>query len=162
MASSPAAIVGTAEHYAQFLKLARARIGSLGISYDTVDEICGFPARYTAKLLCEDKTMSVFSFFTLARALCLLPSFAHDETQLAELQKHPQWLKYRRTATQFRGHPNGAIKFQNYRDFYRQIGRKGAKVRHARAAAIRELREMKRKAALARWGKNGCESGNRP
>jgi hypothetical protein len=157
-----APIVGVAEHYAQFLKLARARITELGVSYETVDEICGFPARYTSKLLCEQKTMSVFSFFTLARALALLPSFAHDETQLELLHRHPEWMKYRRTAARFRSRPGGAIKFNNYRDFYRQIGRKGARIRHARALAMREMREMKRKAAMARWSKNGRATENQP
>lgn len=140
-------IVGVAEHYAAFVKLARARVSELGVSYETVDEICGFPQRYTAKLLCEDKTMSVFSFFTLARALALLPSFAHDETQLEVLYRHPDWFKYRRTARRFRGH-NGITRFNNYSDFYRQIGRKGAK---RRAMLHKKRKAQTLKARMARW-----------
>ena len=154
-----APIIGVAAHYREFIKLARARVAELGVSYDTVDEICGFPARYTAKLLCEDKTMSVFSFFTLARALALLPSFAHDETQLAVLHRHPEWLKYRRTAARFRSRPAGAIKFKNYRDFYRQIGRKGALAMHAKRIRRQEAARI---AAAARWSKNGHDSENQP
>ena len=50
-------------HYGQLLKVVRARIVELGIPYDTVDEIAGFPLRYTAKLLnpASKKIMSVYS-----------------------------------------------------------------------------------------------------
>lgn len=54
---------GTAGHYAAFVKLCRLRIEQLGISYETLDEICGFPTRYTSKLLAGAKTCSVYSLF---------------------------------------------------------------------------------------------------
>lgn len=68
-------IVGAAEHYAAFVNLCRQRIDELGITYTTVDEICGFPDRYTAILLSGGKRMSGWSLFTLARGLALLPMF---------------------------------------------------------------------------------------
>jgi hypothetical protein len=56
------------------VKLCRLRIEQLGISYETLDEICGFPTRYTSKPLAGAKTCSVYSLFTIARALALSPS----------------------------------------------------------------------------------------
>lgn len=144
--------VGVAEHYAQFVKLCRLRIEQLGITYDTVDEICGFGTRYTAKLLCETKAMSVYSLFTIARALALLPTFQHDESQLEKLQGFSEWQTIRRKGMRYRPRLNsGAVRFVNYVDFYKQIGRKGA----IRANALRMRRkEAARKAALARWSNN--------
>jgi hypothetical protein len=150
-------VIGSAEHYAQFVKLCRARIEFLAITYDTLDAICGFPARYTAKLLCEQKAMSIYSFFTLARALALLPQFAHDETQLAELQKRGDWIKMRRAGARFRGKGKGIVRFANHIDFYRQIGHKSA---IARSLLQKKRKQQTLAARTARWG-NGHRPGPR-
>jgi hypothetical protein len=150
-------VIGSAEHYAQFVKLCRQRIADLNVTYDTLDAICGFPARYTAKLLCGSSTMSVYSFFTLARALALMPEFRHDDEQLAHLQRNGDWIKLRRAGARFRGKGGGAVRFQNHRDFYRQIGRKGAIRKNALS---KFYRERAHKGAAARWG-NGHD-GPRP
>jgi hypothetical protein len=65
-------IVGTAEHYAEFVRLCRSRIEALGLTFDSVDALSGFGvgSRYTAILLSGGKAMSVFSFFTLDAAIC--------------------------------------------------------------------------------------------
>jgi hypothetical protein len=132
-------IIGSAEHYAQFVKLCRARIEALGLTYDSVDALCGFSSRYTAKLLCECKVMSIYSFFTLARALALTPEFRHDGEQLAQLQRRGDWIAIRRTGERFRGKSSsGIIRFQNHIDFYRQIGRKGAIAMHAKRIRRKE------------------------
>jgi general stress protein YciG len=147
-------VIGNAEHYAQFVKLCRLRIEQLGVTYDTLDAICGFPARYTAKLLCGSSTMSVYSFFTLARALALMPEFRHDDEQLAHLRKNGNWIKMRRAGERFRGKGGGAYRFQNHRDFYQQIGRKGGL---RKSALTKFYRERARKGAVARWGKNRAQ-----
>jgi hypothetical protein len=90
-----AAVVGTAEHYAQFVQLCRARIIELNITYATVDEICGFPDRYTAILLSGGKRMSAWSFFVMARGLALMPQFAHDAIQLKKLRDRSNWVPRR-------------------------------------------------------------------
>jgi hypothetical protein len=108
-ASAAQSIVGTAEHYAQFVKLARDRIVELGITYATVDEICGFPDRYTAILLSGGKRMSVWSFFTLTRALALLPMFGHDAPQLERLKHRSSWTP-RRTRPPAQRRPGGGRK----------------------------------------------------
>lgn len=146
-----AEVVGVAEHYAQFVKLCRVRIEQLGITYDTLDAICGFPARYTATLLCGGKAMSIYSFFTIARALALLPSFQHDEAQLAHLQKNGEWVKLRRPGPRFRAKRSSGVKrFQVHVDFYRQIGRKGANIMHAKRIRRKRAAQI---AANARWGR---------
>ena len=143
--------VGIAEHYAQFVKLCRVRIEQLGVTYDTLDAICGFSQRYTAKIMANsNKAMSVYSFFTLARALALLPTFEHDETQLAQLKKNGDWITMRRAGARFRGKGGGAYRFQVHVDFYKQIGQKGG----LRSSALRKFyRDRARKGAAVRWGK---------
>jgi hypothetical protein len=143
-------VVGTAEHYAEFVRLCRNRIERLGVPFDTLDCICGFADGFIGKLMCGQKAMSVYSFFTLARALALLPQFAHDETQLAELRKREDWIAVRRRGPQFRRKRNGGtVRFQNHIDFYRQIGRKGAIAWNAKRMRRRAAARI---AARARWG----------
>lgn len=143
------ALIGVAEHYAQFVKLARLRIADLGVTYDTVDAICGFPARYTATLLSGGKAMSIYSFFTLARGLALMPSFAHDETQLVTLCAREDWIKLRRPGPRLRGKGGGVTRIVLNREFYRQIGRKGA----AKRSMLQKQRRAQTWAARqARWG----------
>jgi hypothetical protein len=61
--------------YAAFVEMCRQRIFELGISYETVDALAGFPCRYTSKLMCGARTMSGHSMFTLLGALALTPVF---------------------------------------------------------------------------------------
>lgn len=158
IAQSAPEVVGFAEHYAQFVQLCRARAAALGITFGSLDVICGFPESYTAKLMCGDRAMSVYSFFTLARALALLPAFHDDQTQLAQLRSRDDWIPFRRNGAHYRGKRNGGVtRFQNHVDFYRQIGRKGAIAMHAKR---RRRKASARHAALARWG-NGYEDGPR-
>jgi hypothetical protein len=79
------------EHSTAFLKLCRLRIEQLNVSLETVDEICGFPLRYASRLMAEERGLTAFTMFTLARGLALLPVFQHDEKQLQLLQRHSAW-----------------------------------------------------------------------
>jgi hypothetical protein len=157
-------VVGTAEHYAEFVWLCRSRIEQLGITMETVDALCGFPARYTAILLCENRAMSVFSFFTMARALALLPVFQHDEAQFEHLHKREDWIATRRKGPRWRlkrmlnGSQHRARSVKIYPDFMRK------RAMLAVAARMRKLSPKRRsaiarRAALARWG-NGA--GRKP
>jgi hypothetical protein len=94
--------VGTAACYRQFIQLAQRRIAELGLTADSVDELCGFSDRYCATLLSGGKSMSVYSFFTIARALALLPTFAHDHLQLTNIKSRSGWHPFNRTGPRYR------------------------------------------------------------
>jgi hypothetical protein len=142
-------VVGEAEVYADFIRLARQRIEALGITFTTLDAICNFPDRYSSTLLCEGKTMSVFSFFTMASALGLAVTFSHDEQKLARLRSREDWIPVRRNGARYRPRHGGVVRFANYPDFYKQIGRKGALAWNAER---KRRKAAARHAAMARWG----------
>jgi len=146
-------IIGEADHYAAFVALCRARIEALGITFATVDAICGFPERYTATLMSGGKACSVFSFFVLAKALALLPTFVHDADELARLEQHSEWIKLRRVGEFYR-HSKGARHFKARHslshDFYKNCGRKGG-MAWAQSRTPKQRSTQARKAARARW-----------
>jgi hypothetical protein len=147
-------IVGTAECYSEFIRLCRARIEALNLTYGSVDALCTFPDGYCATLLSGGKAMSVYSFFTMASALGLTLTFTHDEEKLARLRSREDWIAFRRKGKRYRPRKiaGGATRFVIYSDFYKKIGRKGALAWHAKR--IRR-RNAARRAAMARWGNNG-------
>jgi hypothetical protein len=143
-------LVGGADHYKEFIELARQRIEALGVPYTTVDNICGFPERYTAKIICGSKACSVFSLFILAKALALQPLFFHDADELLRLQSYRDWVPRRAKKRRPSLAEGTATRFINYRDFYQQIGRKGGLVR----SALRKKRRAQTAAATAaRWAR---------
>jgi hypothetical protein len=158
-------LIGVAGHYAELLKLFRGRIEALNLTYETLDALCGFPARYTATLLCERKSMSIYSFFTLARALALMPAFHHDERQLADLRARPDWIKWKRPGKRARPRkPQPRLRgkgrvvrvaFNLYPDLLRQAGIKGQKI-WMQKVGKRRRKQIARKAIAARWHKNGA------
>jgi hypothetical protein len=87
-----------ATHYAAALDVIRERIIELDIAYSMVDQIAGFPDRYTSKLLCHPplKRMSVDSLFSIMGAVGLMPEFKHDPERLQRLQKHRYWQTRRK------------------------------------------------------------------
>jgi hypothetical protein len=147
-------IVGTADHYAALVRLFRSRIEALGITYATVDEICGFPERYCATLMSGGKACSVYSLFTLANCLALMPTFHHNEAKLAELMQRPGWIKLRRAGPRWRNKCRASHRNATHgygRDFYRMIGIRGGLARK-RKLTRKQRCESARRAALARWG----------
>jgi hypothetical protein len=92
------------------------------------------------------------AFIRLARALALMPMFGHDEEQLVQLRQRGDWIAFRRPGAHYRPRLSGAVRFQNGVDFYRKIGRKGARVWNAER---KRRKAAARHAALARWGNNG-------
>lgn len=139
-------------HYAEFVKLCRGRIEELKIPYATVDEMCGFPERYTNALLSGGKAMSVYSLFTMADSLALRLAFFHDAEKLAEFERRDDWIKLRRTGPRWRArHPRARHK--KGRDYYKIVGRKGG-MAWARKRTRGQRKVAARRAALARWSKN--------
>lgn len=90
-------------HCAELRRLARTRIDELGITYASVDELAGFPDRYTSRLLCEPpmRKLTVNSMFALFGALALFPSFESDDATLARLRQRPDWIPRRRNGPQY-------------------------------------------------------------
>jgi hypothetical protein len=95
-------IVGHASHYRQLIQLMQRRIADLGLTYDSVDELCGFCDKYTGKLMCGQKALSIYSFLTIARALALLPMFAHDQLQLTNMRHSSGWRPFCRNGPRYR------------------------------------------------------------
>ena len=145
------ALVGVAEHYAAFVKLCRLRIEQLGITYETVDAIAGFPARYTATLMSGGKAMSVYSMFTMARVLALMPAFHHDGEQHALLAAREDWIRLRRKGPRWRA-KHGLAKHKLGPDYFRIYGQRGGMIR-ARKLSRRQRRLIAQRAAQIRWQK---------
>jgi hypothetical protein len=144
-------LVGVADHCGAFLELCRQRIERLNVSYDTVDAICGFPTRYTAKIMAESKGLSAFTLFVLARGLALLPTFTHDADQHQALQAHSQWIANRWPALRNR-RKHSARKHSLGPDFLRNRALR-ANLERTRKLKPKRRREIARNAALARWSR---------
>jgi hypothetical protein len=148
-------IIGSADHYAQFIQMARARIEALGITFSTVDAVAGFPERYTATLMSGGKACSVYSFFTLAAVLALTPMFAHNAGELERLKQHSEWIKLKRAGKFYRDNQkrDGSAWLTQHkltRDFWALCGRKGG-LQYAQNRTPKQRTEQECKAAKARW-----------
>lgn len=143
------------DHYAAFVKLCRTRIDQLGITLETVDEICCFPARYTSKILTGKPACSVYSLFTLARGLALMPVFQHDEAQLIRNRARLDWIARKRqdkrlTRRKRRLNPSSTT-IKLYPDFMKKIAILSVEKRMQMLARKKRISEVRRKAAMARW-----------
>jgi hypothetical protein len=144
----------TADHYRRFVEICRARIEELGLTFESVDALCGFPQRYAATLLCQNKTMSVFSLFTMARALALMPVFQHDEAQLVQLRQRVDWITSKRKGSKWRPKLSTSrhrvVEIKLYPDLLRKRAMLGVAARMVKLSDKRRS-AIARKAALARW-----------
>jgi hypothetical protein len=143
-------LVGTADHYSAFVKLARLRIEQLGLTFESVDALCGFPARYTGKLLAGDKSMSVYSLFTLARGLALLPAFHHDNAQQGALQRHSEWILSRRPGPKWRRKIDRS-KIELRPDFLRNRAAAGGMARALKLKAKRRREIARNAVGMRKW-----------
>jgi hypothetical protein len=150
--------VGTASHYAEALRLIRARIEALNLTFDSVDALAGFPLHYCATLLCERRAMSVYSFFSMIGALGLRLEFQHDAAQLETLRERQDWIEFRRKGARYRPKLNGTkhrpVTFKIYPDLMRKRALLSVKARMEKLTPARR-RKIARHAAMARWGSNG-------
>ena len=131
----------------------RARIVSLGITFETTDTIAGLPAGYTAKLLGPTplRRFGAISIEALLGATGIKLLAVEDAEALARVKgRHVQ--RERRLSQ--RAERNGFVRTID-NDFMRKIGALGgfktAQTRHACASAKRAVSEMKRRAAFRRW-----------
>lgn len=135
----------------------RTRITELGITYETVDEVAGFPARYTGKLLAEPplRNLSLDSMFALLGAIALTPQLTHDEKRLEKLQKRMEWARRRREGPQYQPKVRSEATYRPIvitlnPDFLRQMGALGGAKRWAKVS--KEKRSaMMRKLVKRRW-----------
>jgi general stress protein YciG len=141
--------------YSQLIELLRHRVEELGITLDTIDEVGGLASRYASKLLSNPpvKSMGAMSLFAVIGVLGLRLQLCSDSAAIERLSRREDWIAVRRKGSRYRPR-HGVVRFQNDRDFYRQIGRKGAR---ARALLQKKRRAQTLKARMARWG-----NGNHP
>ena len=149
--------MNTATCAVEIRQAARTRITELGITYETVDEIAGFPARYTGKLLAEPpmRNLSLDSMFALLGAIALTPQLEHDEERLEKLQKRMQWARRRREGPQYKPRMHSAavhkpIIINLSPSFFAEIGRSGGR-NSRKNLGKRERKRLARKAAMVRW-----------
>jgi hypothetical protein len=156
----------TATHYAAFVQLCRTRIQQLGLSYESADDLFGFPRGYTSKLLVGMKNCSCHSLFVMARGLALMPSFTPDAVELARLRQHSAFtpithqavLARRRSAKWRSQHCQVSIKpGPDYRRLRAQAAGLGNLKRSAKSR-----RMQARKAALARWSRAADGTSSAP
>jgi hypothetical protein len=81
--------------------------------------------------------------------LALTPTFVSDAEKLARLRQREDWIATHRKGAKWRPRHGGVVRFANYPDFYRKIGRKGALVWNAER---KRRKAAARHAAMARWG----------
>jgi hypothetical protein len=144
-------------HYAEVLKVIRARVAELDISAETVDEIAGFPARYTSKVLAHPpiKNLSVFSLFSLLGAVALVPRLEHDAEMFARLKSRDLLPKKRRVQRLATVNRDGSVKIYISGDKMRENRRKGGTVRMAKLTPW-QRRQLARKANKIRWGRTAA------
>jgi hypothetical protein len=133
--------------------LARARIQSLGITFETIDRVCGWPDRYCATLMSGGKVIGAHNLFILAQALALTPAFLHDAANLVRLEQRADWIKARRTGDFYRQNrraQHDKAQHRLYRDFWAICGRRGG-MQYAQNRTPKQRAEQARKAAKARW-----------
>lgn len=146
---------------------ARARIAELGITYDTVDAIAGFPDKYTSKLLCEPplRNFSVDSMFSLLGAIALSPALQPDDKRLEKLRKRPEWLapklegkQYRMKKLALRVHRPLVIHLSS--ELLAQARRLGG-LNSRKRVGKKRARQIAKRAARARWAKHLSITGPR-
>jgi hypothetical protein len=136
---------------------ARARIAELDITYDSVDELAGFPARFTGKLLAEPpmRGLTVATMFALLGALALDPVIEPNNERLEKLRRRTEWMQTRRAGPQYRIKMHDGVKHEpivirltpQHMAYIGTLGNRSPK----RTQAMR--RRIARTAARARWAK---------
>ena len=147
-------IVGTADHYAQFVQLYRARIQALGITYETIDRIANWPDRYLATLMCGNKAIGIHNFFVLCAALAITPTFAHNADELARLEQHSQWVKLERAGAFYRRNHKrkiGTAKIKLCRDLWVTSGRRGGMASARKLTPAQRSKRARKAVAKRKW-----------
>lgn len=153
----------TATRYGELVVALRARIAELGITYATVDEIAGFPLRYTSKLLGDSKPkkMGVDSLFALAGSLGVKLRLEDDAKALKKHRESLQWMvpgnngarafhdKMLHAAEHRRPR---AYRFRLSSEHFRRLQALSTRAKMAKQTPAKR-RKIAKKAAVARWAR---------
>jgi hypothetical protein len=129
------------------------RIEQLGITYETVDEICGFPLRYTAKIMAECKGVSVYTLFTLAAGLALDLCLQHNGERLAQFQQREAWIKLRRPGPRWRKKRSaiGSSAIKLYPDFLHKRAQAGGLAYRLKVKPKRRRENARNAVRMRKW-----------
>jgi hypothetical protein len=87
-------ITPPADNYLGLVAAFRARVAELGISYETLDELAGYRARYSSKVLAEEpqRHLGVMAFDAMLGALVLKIAVIPDPEKLERIKNHRHFM----------------------------------------------------------------------
>jgi hypothetical protein len=138
-----------ATNYDSLIAAFRNRVAELQVAGETIDEVAGLPARYSAKLLgpTQVRKIGAISLGPLLGALALKLVIVEDENAL---RQYGPRLK-RRNPNLVRKH-NSVVHVTRTRREFREMGKIGGPLSRKYMSKERAS-EIGRKAAKARWSK---------
>ncbi len=133
-------------------KCFRRRIAELGITYETVDEIAGYPLRYTAKVMSDDplKGMGIMSIEAMLGVLGLKLVVVEDGDALA-LVRNRHVARVRAASALRPGFERVVLNGVFMRKIGSLGGKKSAEKRHTAVQRKRAISERNRQNVLKRW-----------
>jgi hypothetical protein len=144
-------VIAEFSNYDELINALRIRAAELNLSGETVDAVSGLPARYTQKLLGPQQirrlgSTSLGPFLGALAVRCLI---VEDRAALERLRRQttPRKSQYART-----GMRAGSVQILLTRTFMQKIRKKGGQ-NSRKYLPKRLVKQLARKAALARWGK---------
>jgi hypothetical protein len=144
--------IAAATTYSEFVDAVRARVTELGIGYERIDDLAGFQAGYTAKLLgpARVKHFGEWSFTTMLNTLGLAIIIVEDKP-LTELMRH-RWTKAGRLSTADARQPSIALVKRVKPAVLSEMGRAGGRNRQANLGPEGRKR-FAQTIAFKRWGR---------
>lgn len=135
--------------YEDLLEILRGQMDKLGVGINQVDEICGLPQGYAAKIFGPSRTRKLGhkSLWLLAPELGIRIEL-HEDAQLLEKRRAPSQV-YEKKQARF-GNESQAPGIHVLSRVLRHIGRIGGKNRMGKMRKS-ELRAHQQNAANARW-----------
>lgn len=145
-------IVPPADNYLGLVAAFRARVAELGISYETLDELAGYTARYSSKVLAEEpqRHLGVMAFDAMLGALALKIAVIPDPDKLEKIKNHRHFV--RRKTSKPRDATLAYVAHRVTLPFLRDIGSKGGHARREKLSAHRR-KAIARNAGLAKAAK---------
>jgi hypothetical protein len=146
-------VIATFGDYGGLVDGLRARVAELNVTGSTVDEIAGYAAGYTQKLLGARpvKRIGLRSMGDILGALGLKAQLIEDPEAVARVAGRLNPRKQRLVHTD-------AVQITTTRRFLRKIGRAGGQMSRSKMSK-RKASQLGRKAALARWHRRVAAPG---
>ena len=144
-------VLGEFSDYSGLITALRARAAELNLSGETIDAVSGLPARYAQKLLGphQVRRLGATSLGPFFGALAVRALLIEDRAAVARLrsQTTPRKAQYARP-----GMRAGSVQISLSRNFMQKIRKKGGE-NSRKYLPKRLVKQLARKAALARWAK---------